>query len=75
MGRSRIQRNRLGRSCAGVVAVGVGMTLPEAVELLKTFNLWRRGADIPMPEPKQVGLAIDLIIAEISTIIQRDAKP
>jgi len=70
MGRYRVQRNRLGRSCPGLMAVGVGMTLPEAVELLKTFNLWRRGADIPMPEPKQVGLAIDLIIAEIEKVIR-----
>jgi hypothetical protein len=68
MGRYRVQRNRLGRSCAGLVAVGVAMTIPEAVELLNTFNAWRRGADIPMPEPRQIGVAIDLIIAEIEKL-------
>ena len=46
------------------------MTLPEAVEILKKYNQWRRGADIPMQELKQVGLAIDLIIAEIEKVIR-----
>ena len=28
-------------------------------EKLNTTNMWRRGADIPMPSPKEFGEAID----------------
>jgi hypothetical protein len=38
------------------------MKLPEAIELLKTANKWRRGGEGPMPDPKQVGIAIDTVI-------------
>ena len=29
------------------------------VELLKTYNRWRRGEDIPAPDPTEIGKAID----------------
>jgi hypothetical protein len=46
------------------------MTISEAIEILKTYNQWRRSVDVPMPNPKQIGLAIDLIIAEIENVIR-----
>lgn len=31
----------------------------EAKELLKTYNRWRRGEDLPVPDPVEIGKAID----------------
>jgi hypothetical protein len=41
------------------------MTIAEAIALLKTHNRWRRGADIPMPDARQLGIAIDVLLDEI----------
>ena len=38
------------------------MTLAQAIYILKTHNEWRRGATIPMSDPTDLGIAIDLII-------------
>ena len=38
------------------------MTTEEAIKILKEYNEWRRGAEIPMPEPKIIGEAIDTVI-------------
>jgi hypothetical protein len=38
------------------------MTEKEAILLLITYNDWSRGDEIPMPEPKQIGIAIDTVI-------------
>lgn len=38
------------------------MTLIEAIQILETHNKWRRGAEIPMEEPKKIGIAIDFVI-------------
>ncbi len=38
------------------------MLTPEQESALKTlsrYNKWRRGADIPQPDPKDIGEAID----------------
>lgn len=37
----------------------------KAKETLINFNKWRRGADIPQPNPEEIGLAIDLLIEEL----------
>lgn len=34
------------------------MTTEELIEKLKSYNNWRRGADIPMPSPKLINEAI-----------------
>lgn len=34
----------------------------EIITFLENFNAWRRGADIPMPEPKDIGQALDKAI-------------
>jgi hypothetical protein len=42
------------------------MDLKEAIEVLKNYNLWRRGSDeIPMPKPIKIGEAIDVVIKEV----------
>lgn len=38
------------------------MTIEEAIAILKHHNEWRRGADIPMEEPKVIGEAIDTVV-------------
>ena len=39
------------------------MKLDEAVEMLRYFNKWRRAnTDMPMPHPKEIGVAIDTIL-------------
>lgn len=41
------------------------MTLPEAIQILKTHNEWRRGAEIDMLEPRLIGIAIDVILENL----------
>lgn len=38
------------------------MTIKQAIELLEAFNKWRRGAEIEMPNPKEIGQALDIVI-------------
>lgn len=38
------------------------MTNTEALEILKQYQAWRRGADTEMLEPKDIGKAIDIAI-------------
>lgn len=38
------------------------MNLKEAIEILKTHNQWRRGALIEQASPKELGIAIDIIV-------------
>jgi hypothetical protein len=38
------------------------MTEEEAILLLIYYNDWRRGDEIPMPDPNQLGIAIDTVI-------------
>lgn len=41
------------------------MTLKEAIQILKTHNEWRRGADIEPTCPTKLSLAIDIIIKHL----------
>jgi hypothetical protein len=43
------------------------MTTNQAVELLKKYNDWRRGAETEMPHPSEIGLAIEIVIKEIKS--------
>ena len=38
------------------------MTTQEAIETLVKYNDWRRGAEMPQPDPKTIGQAIDAAI-------------
>lgn len=37
------------------------MTIPEAINLLREYDRWRRGAEILQPAPDQVSRAIDVV--------------
>lgn len=39
-------------------------------ETLKTYNEWRRGADIPQPSPADIGNAIDGVLSELDELKQ-----
>lgn len=34
----------------------------ELIDFLISHNKWRRGADIPMKHPKDIGIAIEVVI-------------
>jgi hypothetical protein len=42
------------------------MKLDEAVNILRDYNRWRRGEESPQPDPKEVGEAIDMVLASFS---------
>jgi len=47
------------------------MTLTEAYEVLRVFNLWRRGlSDVLEFSPTDIGIAIDIILAAKDKYIQ-----
>lgn len=49
------------------------MTREEARDLLEWYNLWRRDDNVPnkyeMPNPKEIGIAIDVAIDSIDRLI------
>lgn len=50
------------------------MTRKEALKILHIFQKWRRGSNtIPMPDPKEIGIAIDVAIRELRKI-ERDER-
>lgn len=49
------------------------MKTEEALQILQTFNAWRRGAEIPRPDPVEIGKAIDTAIEKLKQI--QDEKP
>lgn len=38
------------------------MKIKKAIKKLKKFNKWKRGANIPQPDPTEIGLIIDKIV-------------
>lgn len=38
------------------------------LELLETYNKWRRGADIRQPNPTDIGKSIDFVLMEIERL-------
>lgn len=44
------------------------MTPAETTTILRQFNEWRRGADVPQPKPREIGEAIDAAIAMIDRL-------
>ena len=41
------------------------MKVKEIIKYLHNYQKWRRGADLPMPNPKELGIAIDGAIREL----------
>lgn len=40
------------------------MNISEAIQVLEEYNKWRKGAEIPQPDPVKIGMAIDIITGE-----------
>ena len=43
------------------------MTIKKAIEITKHHQAWRRGAEIEMLSPREIGIAIDIIIERIES--------
>ena len=41
------------------------MKVKEIIRVLHAYQKWRRGADIPMPDPREIGRAIEGAIREL----------
>ena len=41
------------------------MKVKEIIHVLHAYQKWRRGDNIPMPDPKEIGRAIDGAIREL----------
>lgn len=39
------------------------MSKNELIDFLISHNKWRRGADIPMKRPKDIGIAIEAVVS------------
>ena len=48
------------------------MKLKKAFKILARHNKWRRGAEIPMENPTQLGIAIDTILEKLKP---KNSKP
>lgn len=47
------------------------MTLSTALTLLRTYNRWRReSGELDMPNPREVGEALDVVIAHFDSMDQ-----
>lgn len=44
--------------------------IKESIEFLKTFNQWRRGAEIPQPNPTEIGINIHYITTIMDKLIE-----
>ena len=50
------------------------MNIEKAVLILKQHNKWRRGADIPMANPTELGIAIDTVITYTERRLKDDNR-
>jgi hypothetical protein len=50
------------------------MTLKTTIELLKRHNAWRKGADMPMTDPKKLGQALDEAIVQLNLMANYKAR-
>lgn len=41
------------------------MTVTEAITILESHNEWRRGAETQMGNPKDLGIAIEIVLEEL----------
>ena len=48
------------------------MIISEAIQLLKSYNEWRRGAETTMLSPTIIGLAIDKVIEHYNSLIKEN---
>lgn len=50
------------------------MTDKEAIKTLHHFQKWRRGAKIEIPDPKQIGQALDVAIRVLRKQVKTDRQ-
>lgn len=50
------------------------MTITEIIKCLHTLQKWRRGANIPQPDPKEAGEAIDEAIRALCKIEKQEKE-
>jgi len=48
------------------------MTVKQAIKILIRTNKWRRGAEIEMPDPKELGEAIDVAIVMMEAMLVKE---
>jgi hypothetical protein len=41
------------------------MSIQTALQIIKDYQIWRRGGQNPMPNPTYIGQAFDLLIAYV----------
>jgi len=46
------------------------MTIDEAIMVLELPNAWRKGADIEMQSPTKIGMAIDMVLCELKSLMK-----
>lgn len=42
--------------------------MKDPVDILRQYNRWRRGEDVADPDPYEIGVAIDRVIAEVELL-------
>jgi len=50
------------------------MTIKQTIRILIRTNKWRRGADIKMTDPKELGEAIDIAIAVMGAMLIKEPR-
>ena len=50
------------------------MTVEQAITILRTHNLWRRGADMPLGDTKEIGIAIDVLCDAVGHLPEQDTR-
>jgi len=50
------------------------MTIKQAIKIIITANKWRRGAEIEMPDPNELGEAIDVAIAVMEAMLIKEPR-
>ena len=50
------------------------MTIQEAIKIVEYASRWRRGEDIEMPNPKEYGIAIDILIEFSKQQLKKDGQ-
>jgi len=51
------------------------MTLQQAIAILEAHQIWRRGADTPMVDMYDLGIAIDVLLKNVKEKILCECEP
>ena len=53
---------------------GKELTLYQSVIIAENFQDWRKGANIPQPEPAVITQALKVLIATVKTVIKQKSR-